>query len=235
MERGAKQMQSLGLGSYALSSCIAAAMLAGCGGSQPPIGAPGAVPQVVGNAKSYHVVYNFGALAAAQDGAGPVAGLIDVDGVLYGTTAYGGTSNYGTVFSLSTTGSEHVLHSFGGGSDREHPSAGLIDVNGTLYGTTEWGGSGSNCQTSAGFSGCGTVYSISTTGTEHVLHSFGGGSDGVNPRAGLIDVKGTLYGTTYNGGTSGLGTVYNVSTSGTEKVLHSFSGRPDGVRAPREA
>jgi hypothetical protein len=33
-------MRSLGLGRYALTSCVAAAMLAGCGGSQPPIGAP---------------------------------------------------------------------------------------------------------------------------------------------------------------------------------------------------
>jgi hypothetical protein len=30
---------------YVLSSCVAAALLAGCGGSQPPIGAPGAMPQ----------------------------------------------------------------------------------------------------------------------------------------------------------------------------------------------
>jgi hypothetical protein len=28
---------------FALSTCVAAAMLAGCGGSQPPIGAPGAM------------------------------------------------------------------------------------------------------------------------------------------------------------------------------------------------
>jgi hypothetical protein len=28
----------------ALSICVAAALLAGCGGSQPPIGAPGAMP-----------------------------------------------------------------------------------------------------------------------------------------------------------------------------------------------
>jgi hypothetical protein len=38
-------MKSLGFGRYALCSCVAAAMLAGCGGSQPPIGAPGAMPQ----------------------------------------------------------------------------------------------------------------------------------------------------------------------------------------------
>ncbi|MGA9017366.1 MAG: hypothetical protein WB438_00305 [Candidatus Cybelea sp.] len=38
-------MRSLDFMLYALSSCVAAAMLAGCGGSQPPIGAPGAMPQ----------------------------------------------------------------------------------------------------------------------------------------------------------------------------------------------
>ncbi|MGC9993550.1 MAG: SMP-30/gluconolactonase/LRE family protein [Candidatus Cybelea sp.] len=38
-------MKNFGLGSYALSGCVALAMLAGCGGSQPPIGAPGAMPQ----------------------------------------------------------------------------------------------------------------------------------------------------------------------------------------------
>ncbi|MGA2761286.1 MAG: hypothetical protein ABSF08_13325 [Candidatus Cybelea sp.] len=38
-------MRSLDFRSYALSCCIAATVLAGCGGSQPPMGAPGAMPQ----------------------------------------------------------------------------------------------------------------------------------------------------------------------------------------------
>jgi hypothetical protein len=38
-------MRFLGFGPYPLSACAAAAMLAGCGGSQPSIGAPGAMPQ----------------------------------------------------------------------------------------------------------------------------------------------------------------------------------------------
>ena len=38
-------MRVLGSSRYALTSCVAAAMLTGCGGSQPPIGAPGAMPQ----------------------------------------------------------------------------------------------------------------------------------------------------------------------------------------------
>ncbi len=38
-------MKSLDLGRYALTSCVAATMLAGCGSSQPPMSAPGARPQ----------------------------------------------------------------------------------------------------------------------------------------------------------------------------------------------
>lgn len=41
--RSARQIKSLDFSRYALSSCVAAAMLAACGGSQSPIGAPGAM------------------------------------------------------------------------------------------------------------------------------------------------------------------------------------------------
>ena len=54
----------------------------------------------------------------------------------------------------------------------------------------------------------GTVFSITTAGKEKVLHSFGGGTDGVGPFAGLIDVKGTLYGTTEQGGAYFYGAVF---------------------------
>jgi len=61
-----------------------------------------------------------------------------------------------------------------------------------LYGTTEFGGTYDN----------GTVFSVNpNTGAETVLHSFGSGADGEYPIASLIDVKGTLYGTTEEGGT----------------------------------
>jgi hypothetical protein len=43
-----------------------------------------------------------------------------------------------------------------------------------------------------------------------------GGQDGAGPQSGLIDVKGTLYGTTYAGGGNGCsgegcGTVYSIT------------------------
>jgi uncharacterized repeat protein (TIGR03803 family) len=62
-----------------------------------------------------------------------------------------------------------------------------------------------------------------------VLHSFGDAIlDGANPYAGLIDVKGTLYGTTETGG-YGNGTVFSIDRkTGNETVLYAFRGITDG-------
>jgi hypothetical protein len=43
--------------------------------------------------------------------------------------------------------------------------------------------------------------------TYRVLHSFGGSGDGKTPFAGLLDVKGMLYGTTAKGGANNDGAV----------------------------
>jgi hypothetical protein len=43
-------MRILGFSRHVLLSCVVSAILAGCGGSQPPIGAPGAMPQTTANA-----------------------------------------------------------------------------------------------------------------------------------------------------------------------------------------
>ena len=83
------------------------------------------------------VVYRF---MGGTDRSLPLAGLTTLGGVLYGTTAYGGASNNGTVFRVSPSGSEHVVYSFKGGADGVFPQATLIAVNGILYGTTSRGG-----------------------------------------------------------------------------------------------
>ncbi len=78
--------------------------------------------------------------------------------------------------------------------------------------------------------GLGTVYKLTPSGTETVLHSFAGGSDGATPFGGVIlDSKGNLYGTTTDGGSSSAGIVFKVSASGTETVLYTFAGGPDGA------
>jgi uncharacterized repeat protein (TIGR03803 family) len=81
------------------------------------------------------------------------------------TTAKGGAFGYGTVFSINTTGSEHVLYSFKGYSkDGANPQAGLVEANGTLYGTAIDGGDVGCTYTSHGKTvkmGCGTAFAYS--------------------------------------------------------------------------
>jgi uncharacterized repeat protein (TIGR03803 family) len=68
-------------------------------------------------------------------------------------------------------------------------------------------------------------------GTEQVLYSFAGGSDGASPYdTGVLarDHSGNFYGTTYQGGSCGAGTVFEVSSAGDEAVLHNFCLGGDG-------
>jgi uncharacterized repeat protein (TIGR03803 family) len=183
------------------------------------IGAASALPAVAAQGK-VNVLHSFG---GGTDGASPQAGLIAVNGTLYGTTSGGGTGTgcsggCGTVFALDpTTGAETVLYSFCDQQncvDGERPFGGLTAVGSTLYGTTNFGGA----------YGYGTVFALDpTSGAETVLHSFGSGADGATPFAALIDVNGTLYGTTQSGGADGSGTAFALNPgTGAETVLYSF-------------
>ena len=155
------------------------------------------------------VVYSFCSKGNCADGATPYAGLLDMNGMLYGTTVYGGVNNNGTLFSIDPgNGTETVLYSFcskGNCADGANPYASLIEMNGTLYGTTHYGGTHR----------AGTVFSFTPgTGTETVLYSFcilADCKDGANPYAGLVDVHGNLYGTTYEGGKYQGGTVFRIN------------------------
>jgi uncharacterized repeat protein (TIGR03803 family) len=208
---------------HAPTGCAAAALLVACGAVRQPFDlAQGDKAGTL--SATYQQLQRF---HPRWKGVHPAAGLLEVNGTLYGTTTVGGRSRSGTIYSMSTSGVEKVLYRFQGGSDGSDPQSGLLNVNGTLYGTTASGGS----------SNAGTVYSVSTSGVEDVLYSFESGSDGANPAAGLIDVKGTLYGTTVRGGGSGChsslgigcGTVFSVTTRGKETVLHSFARGSDGA------
>jgi uncharacterized repeat protein (TIGR03803 family)/YVTN family beta-propeller protein len=173
---------------------------------------------------SYAVLYSF----TNYDGHFPMAGLINVNGTLYGTTTTGGPfsgcggSGCGTVFAITPSGTETVLHNFGGGSaDGANPNAGLLNFNGTLYGTTSSGGA----------NGDGTIFTITPSGAEAVVYSFKGGStDGASPNGALLNINDLFWGTTTAGGANGDGTVFTYDIDGTETVWHSFNGGPaDGA------
>jgi len=164
-----------------------------------------------------------------DDGEMPEALLVE-DGVgnLYGTTFLGGASGgYGTVFRISEANKEDILHSFAGppdGGDGAYSYAGVIrDSAGNLYGDTFEGGA--FC--------CGVVYKIDTTGSETLLYSFTGESDGGGPSSVLLaDAAGNLFGTTQEGGNltcgggDGCGVVFELSAQSdggwAERVLYVF-------------
>jgi uncharacterized repeat protein (TIGR03803 family) len=133
--------------------------------------------------------------------------LRDEAGNLYGTDSRGGQNYSGTIGKLtyaSGTWSSTVLYTFCPQlyvcSDGQYPTIGPLvhDAAGNLYGTTISGGEkGSNCNGGT----CGVVFKLDTSGTETVLHTFTGGSDGAFPDGGLVmDAAGKLYGTTGQGG-----------------------------------
>jgi uncharacterized repeat protein (TIGR03803 family) len=173
------------------------------------------------------VLHNF---SGGADGANPEASLLrDAAGNLYGTTLAGGASGAGTVFKLGAHRRETVLYSFAGGTDGAKPQAALaMDAAGNLYGTTTAGGSNGN----------GTVFKLDVPKKqngkwkERVLYSFGSGTDGAIPVAGVtLDAKGSLYGTTSAGGTYGYGTVFQLKLSKTgwqENILYNFQMQSDG-------
>src|SRR5579871_4862782 len=76
-----------------------------------------------------------------------------------------------------------LLYAFKGAPDGASPLAGLVAFNGKLYGTT-LNGSKPYCNL-----GCGTVFSVTTTGKERIVYSFKGNEnnahDGLWPFASM--------------------------------------------------
>jgi len=164
------------------------------------------------------VVHNFG---GAGDGITPEgAGIIDASGNMYGTTAFGGASNDGTIWELAADGTYTVLHSFASDEGAYFRGRLIEDKAGNLYGTALFGGADNG----------GTVFEYSAKGQLTVLHTFSGsGTDGADPEHGVVmDKSGNLFGVTAFGGTYNGGVVYEIAGDGTFTTLHSFSGGNDG-------
>ncbi len=176
----------------------------------------------------YTNLWSFG--VSNGDGQNPSASLIEgSNGVLYGTTYYGGSAQAGTVFKLKKDGSGYaVLWSFErGGGDGLYPQSALVEgTNGLLYGSTYYGGSAD----------LGTIFAVNKDGSGYtVLKSLdSSGGDGAHPTACLcLGDDGLLYGTTEGGGAAGLGTVFKLSQNGSGySVLRSFGNSPNDGQTP---
>ena len=179
-----------------------------------------------GSSWTLNPLYSF---AGGADGASPTARVIfGPNNLLYGTTAYGGNQNAGTVFRLAPSPkacsratcawTETLLYVFSGAADGASPGYGdlVFDQAGNLYGTTYSGGESSE----------GVAFELIPANgmwTENSIYAFSG-SNGSGPLSGVVfDGAGNLYGTTYQGGRYGEGTIFQLAYSmgWTESVLHS--------------
>jgi uncharacterized repeat protein (TIGR03803 family) len=174
----------------------------------------GTVFKVNTNGSGYGVLRTF--TKSGGDGQNPDAALMQAsNGALYGTTYSGGASNFGTIFTLGTSGlGYNILHSFKSiAGDALSPLGALLEGrDGMLYGTTYSGGN----------AGAGAIFKLAKAGTDYsVWRSFlPSGGDGQNPRGGLVlgsDVA--FYGTTWNGGQMGVGTLFRIYPPETPEML----------------
>jgi len=166
------------------------------------------------------VVHAFGPAQPFQAS----SSLTLANGQLYGTSVRGGRSDRGTVYRVDpATNTLHTVHAFedrcGGAPQGLQATSGVIaGSDGALYGTLETGPA----------SGAGVVYRMAADGSNcQVLHAFSDvPADGASPAAALVEVNGTLFGTTRFGGTDQRGTIFSIGLDGSGfAVRHSFTGK----------
>lgn len=183
------------------------------------------LPATASGSPLFNTIYPF---ANADDGATPSAELTNVNGILYGTTAVGGTNGSGTIFKFDPASQTlTTLYTFNAFSTLgSQPVGRLAYVNGSLYGVTFWGGP-------AGF---GNIFKFDlSNNTLNVVYNFTDGATGAWPQAGLVYSHGFLYGTTSGdqvdeGSMTTYGSVYKLEVAtGTVTALHSFGGAGDGA------
>lgn len=156
------------------------------------------------------------------------------DGNFYGAAFTDGLNNDGTLYMLTPSGQETILHTFNVSVDGAGPGATPIEASdGNLYGTTTQSGIQFGGQWGEVNYG-GSIYKYNfQTGAFTTLYTFtkntqaftGGGPSGV-----IDDGKGILYGAASLDGVNGMGSVWSFNyLTNTFTTLYSFTGSADGL------
>ncbi len=172
-------------------------------------------------AGTFKSLYSF---TGGIDGFEPDGLVQGADGNLYGTAQFGGADGLGAFFKISLGGAFTSLYSFGSATfDGVFPNPGIIEArDGNFYGTTAEGGVNSPW---------GTIFKVTSTGTESVLYNFcnlTSCADGSSPAGGLVEATdGNFYGTTLTGGANGKGTIFQITPTGQLSTLYNFCSQPN--------
>jgi hypothetical protein len=205
-------MRSLGLSRHALCSCVAAVMLAGCGGSQPPIGAPDAMPQSQASVIATHAAHGKSWMppqASRQADTeykvtGPLLYVTNFDSPPYGgVTIYDAKESNPVPIAVINT-------------EIFQPNGDCIDADGTLYVASDPGSS----------LGWISEYALGKTTPVRII------TQGINlPAFCTIDSHGNLWVT--NAG-SGVTEYLKGSTVPYSTLSNGLTG-PDGITIDRAA
>ena len=138
------------------------------------------------------------------------------NGILFGTTYYGGSKTWGTVFSLTPDGIFTTLASFMETNGANPTAPPIQGTDGRFYGTTRFGGA----------VGAGTAFAMTADGALTTLCSFAGDTNAAWPAGPLaLAPDGSLYGASMAGGMWDNGTVFRLTPDGTLSTLVLLHGR----------
>lgn len=192
---------------FGLRYCIGVALSAMCAGLASV------------SAASVEIVHSF---TGGEDGKYPETALIEVDGVLYGTTDEDAAKvECGTIYGLTLEGELTFSYQQTQGNGCQAKELAL-GADGNLYGVTSlFGGAGAS----------GTAFRITTDGEFTRLHQFSA-TGPRSPRAGLVLGRdGSFYGVTYQGDilTSGGGTFFRLTPDGNTASIDHLYNFPVGL------
>lgn len=190
----------------------------------------GSIFKMQTNGSDYSVIKSFRATATNgfgtytnTDGQGPESELTIRDGILFGSTPFGGVEGHGILFRVETNGNNFtVLKIFPSwssipprtNSEGAKPVGKMVIIGNHLFGTTQLGGE----------YGRGVIFSLETNGNNFTVLKHFSVSDGSAPFAGLTFYGNTFYGTTRSGGVATNGVIFKLHTDGSGySVLKHFS------------
>ncbi len=158
------------------------------------------------------------------DGALPGGQLIiGADGDLYGVTSGGtGTSQHGSVFKITPSGTLTTLRTLDGSADGNDPHDMVAGADGNFYGIVTGGAA----------QGVGGVFRVTPAGGYSIIRSFGAtDSDGLRSGAFALASDGNFYGVSTDPcNPTPCGSIYRLTPSGIITTLYSFTGGADGGR-----
>lgn len=192
----------------------------------------GTIFSILTNGANFTVMYNF-VSGSSSDGQSPAAALCLAGNLLFGTTENGGTANSGTVFSITTSGSNYAqIFSFNDSAlTGANPDAPVMLLGNSLYGTTTSGGEGGN----------GTLFKLQVQGVAFAFTPsaatgvsvgggvyFGAGGESLSDPAAILQYQWHLNGVNIPGATTTAVNFVNVQPNNGGSVTITFS---DGTNA----